>query len=242
MPKVPMDYSKTHFYKIVCNDLSITNCYVGHTLNLTKRRNSHKSSCCNEDTKLYNKYLYTFIRENGGWQNWQMVLIDTHSFENREGALKKEREYIEKYNANLNQYLPIISKDEIKTRKSQYREDNKEYLLEKKNIYYEENKDDIKEKKKQYYLTNKQLLNEKNKLYRQQHKEHLKTLRLQHYDENNDKILEKKKVYYEQNRDYILERHKQKVGCPCGSVVCKSDIRKHERSNKHQDYMKFLQN
>jgi hypothetical protein len=31
MPKKPIDYSKTHFYKIVCNDTNIKPCYVGHT-------------------------------------------------------------------------------------------------------------------------------------------------------------------------------------------------------------------
>ena len=31
MPKSNCDYSRTVIYKIVCNDLSITDCYVGHT-------------------------------------------------------------------------------------------------------------------------------------------------------------------------------------------------------------------
>ena len=47
MPKTPMDYSKTIIYKIVCNDLSIKECYVGHTTDMTKRKCSHKYSCNN---------------------------------------------------------------------------------------------------------------------------------------------------------------------------------------------------
>ena len=31
MPKKIIDYSKTIIYKIVCNDLTITEVYVGHT-------------------------------------------------------------------------------------------------------------------------------------------------------------------------------------------------------------------
>ena len=31
-----MDYSKTHFYKIVCKDLNIKDCYVGHTIKFQK--------------------------------------------------------------------------------------------------------------------------------------------------------------------------------------------------------------
>ena len=38
MPKKPIDYSKTHFCKIVCNDTNIKPCYVGHTTDF-KRRN-----------------------------------------------------------------------------------------------------------------------------------------------------------------------------------------------------------
>jgi hypothetical protein len=38
MPKKPTDYSKTILYKLVCNDLNITECYVGHTTHFVKRR------------------------------------------------------------------------------------------------------------------------------------------------------------------------------------------------------------
>ena len=51
MPKIPIDYSKTIIYKIVCNDLSIKECYVGHTINMTKRKCCHKSTCNNEKDK-----------------------------------------------------------------------------------------------------------------------------------------------------------------------------------------------
>ena len=48
MPRKPIDYSKTHFYKIVCKDTSITDCYVGHTTDFTKRQWQHKNSCKNQ--------------------------------------------------------------------------------------------------------------------------------------------------------------------------------------------------
>ena len=37
-------------YKIVCNDLSITDCYVGHTTDFVKRKCNHKIICNNEVT------------------------------------------------------------------------------------------------------------------------------------------------------------------------------------------------
>ena len=38
MPRLPVDYSNTYFYKIVCRDVSIPDMYVGHTTNFSKRK------------------------------------------------------------------------------------------------------------------------------------------------------------------------------------------------------------
>ena len=54
MPKTNCDYSKTVIYKIVCNDLSITDCYLGHITNFTKRKGQHKSICNLNSNKDYN--------------------------------------------------------------------------------------------------------------------------------------------------------------------------------------------
>ena len=50
MPKLPIDYSKTIIYKIVCNDTNITDCYVGHTTDITRRKAHHKCSCNNPNS------------------------------------------------------------------------------------------------------------------------------------------------------------------------------------------------
>ena len=42
MPRKPIDYSNTHFYKIVCKDLGIKELYVGHTTNFKNRKLDHK--------------------------------------------------------------------------------------------------------------------------------------------------------------------------------------------------------
>ena len=68
-----VNYSKTVIYKIICNDNYIKDVYVGHTVDLTRRRYEHKCSCINEKRKSYNYKLYKFIRENGGWNNWTMI-------------------------------------------------------------------------------------------------------------------------------------------------------------------------
>ena len=91
MPLTQIDYSNTCFYKIVCNDLSITECYVGHTTDFRSRKSNHKSDCNNENGKSYNFRIYQFIREQGGWSNWSMVLIEQISCANSLDALKRER-------------------------------------------------------------------------------------------------------------------------------------------------------
>ena len=94
MPLYKVDYTNTHFYKIVCKDLNIKECYVGHTTNFKTRKQHHKQGCNNQSAKCFNLFVYQFIRENGGWENWDMILIDTLKCENRLEALKRERERI----------------------------------------------------------------------------------------------------------------------------------------------------
>jgi predicted GIY-YIG superfamily endonuclease len=73
MPQKPIDYSKTIIYKIVCNDLNVVGCYMGHTTDLTQRKSNHKKTCVYEKGKSYNYKVYTTIRNNGGWDNYNMV-------------------------------------------------------------------------------------------------------------------------------------------------------------------------
>jgi hypothetical protein len=159
MPLKPIDYSKTIFYRIVCNDLNIKDCYIGHTTNFIKRKQCHKSECNNELSKLYNYKVYKFIRENGGWNNWSMIMIEQISCENFNEACKLERKFLEELNATLNNNIPSRTKKEYKEdNKDKIKEDNKQYRennKEQKKEYNEKNKYKIKEYKKEWYKKNK---------------------------------------------------------------------------------------
>ena len=96
------DYSKTSIYKLCCLDPNITNLYIGSTCNFTRRKNQHKSRCNNVKDKAYNFYLYKFIRDNGGWDNWTMVEIDKISCTTKREKEKIEYEYIQKFKSDLN--------------------------------------------------------------------------------------------------------------------------------------------
>ena len=43
-------------------------------------------------------------------------------------------------------------------------------------------------------------------------------------------------AYYQKNKQRILERDKQKIECECGSIVCRGDIARHNRTKKHSNY------
>jgi hypothetical protein len=158
MPRNEIDYSKTIIYKIVCNDLSVTDCYVGSTTDFKTRKAMHKSDCNNEKGPKYDYKVYKMIRENKGWENWTMLQIELYPCNNSNDAHARERYWYENMNAKLNTKIPNRSKkeyqdeykdqykDHIKEYSSKYKDDHKEHLKEYKAKYYEENKDHIKEK------------------------------------------------------------------------------------------------
>lgn len=151
MPKTPIDYSKTIIYKICCKDPTITDVYVGHTTDLIKRRYLHKSSCCNPNSNKYHYYIYEFIRNNGGWDNWDVIMIEECNLNNHNEALKKERWWLEELKATLNKNIPLRDMKE-------WHKDNKEHEKIYRGKYYDENKDILLEKakirKKIYYYKN----------------------------------------------------------------------------------------
>lgn len=152
MPKLLIDYSKTIMYKIVCKDLSITDVYVGHTTNFVKRKNNHKTVCNNIYNKSYHFKLYEFIRENGDWDNFNMIEIEKYPCIDGNEASSRERYWYEQLNATLNKCIPCRNKNE-------YYKDNKDKILDYKKDYYQTNK----HKKLEYYQTNKEKILEKKK-------------------------------------------------------------------------------
>ena len=136
------DYSKCVIYKLCCKDLNVKELYIGSTCNFTKRKWGHKLCCNSEQNKEYNRKVYKFIRDNGGWDNWDMILVEEYSCENKQQKLQRERYWYEELKAELNKECPGREKKEYhETHKEQKKEYNKEY--------YEENREKILEQKKE---------------------------------------------------------------------------------------------
>jgi hypothetical protein len=110
MPKSEIDYSNTIIYKITCKDTNIKDIYVGHTTNFVQRKHAHKQTCINDKSLNYKCKLYEVIRNNGGWQNWKMEIINFFNCLDHYEARKKEQEYFISLNANLNSIEPMPTK------------------------------------------------------------------------------------------------------------------------------------
>lgn len=146
-----------YIYKLCCNNPEITDCYVGSTKNEKVRKNNHKKCCNKENDKSYNLYVYQFIRDNGGWDNWNMVRLEEFKFDERAQLNTRERYWLEELKATLNKIIPTRTIKE-------WIEENKEQIAEQKKEYYEQNKDKIKEQRKEYWENNKEQIAEKGKI------------------------------------------------------------------------------
>jgi hypothetical protein len=179
MPAKEIDYSKTIIYKIVCNDLAITDLYVGHTTHFTRRKNDHKNTCNNQNKKAYNLKIYKTIRDNQNWDNWSMIQIEAFPCVNGNEARARERYWYEQLNATLNMVYPQRSKQECAL------------------AHYEKNKDKINDKQKRWYINNKEhAAAAYNKEYNSANKQALAKASKAYYESNKDIITQKIKQPY----------------------------------------------
>lgn len=230
------DYSKTIIYKLVCNDVNVTNCYVGHTTNFISRKNGHKTTCNNPNSPDYNIKVYKSIRDNGGWDNWKMVMIEPYPCENVLEAEKKEREWFEKLEADLNSKFPTrtlkeyneMNKEKLAEQRKEYYETHKEQFAEKSKKYREEHREQCIERGKKYYETHKEQHSENTKKYYEEHKDEIKDYLKKYYEENKEHIFENVKKNYIKNKERILDKMKQKVSCPhCEKLVSQGNMKRH---------------
>ena len=150
-----------YFYKICSLDNEFI--YIGSTTNFNKRMSDHKSNCYNEKSKLYNIKLYATIRNNAGFDNFLFEIINSFETDDREIILKHEQELMIQYNSNLNTNRSFLSDYEKKQYKNQYNIDNKEQIKQKKQQNYNINRDEILQKHKQYRIDNREKIRLKSK-------------------------------------------------------------------------------
>ena len=141
-------------YKIVCEDPNVKYRYVGSTRSFRHRKAQHKSNCNNENREQYNNKLYTTIRENGGWNNFRMVVIAEVEVNSKTQAEIIEEEHRLKLQANLNEKRCHRTEQQKRECDKLYRENNTEKVKEYLKEYYENNTEKITQYNKEYYENN----------------------------------------------------------------------------------------
>ena len=133
-------YDKSIIYKICCKDLLIQDIYIGSTLNFRNRKWKHKSACNNINRKEYNSYKYKFIRNNGGWENWDMIQLKEVSCNSKRELEAEERKAYEELKPSLNTIKPFITKEENILRLTEWRKQNPEEYIRKTKIQNDKKK------------------------------------------------------------------------------------------------------
>ena len=228
-----MDYNNGKIYKIVCNKTGLI--YVGSTCQpLYKRIYKHKDNF-NQYKNGNDKRYYTSYKiiENG---DYDIVLVENYPCLSKDELHRKEREYIEKLDC-VNKVIPTRTQNE-------YQNNKKEELDEYRKKYYEENKELIKLKVKKWRELNIEKATETKHQYYESNKTEILTKQKEHYYKNKDIFAIKNKTYREENKEKISERKKiyteknnYKITCGCGSVFCKIDKSKHDKTKKHIAYL-----
>jgi hypothetical protein len=133
-----------YIYKICCDDCPDF-VYVGSTKAFRERKRNHKKNYNN----MIDRKIYNTIRENGGWDNWRMVILEECGEISFTEARIKEEEHRAKLNANLNMVKCYQTEEGYKA--SRQKADKK---------YYENNKDKKQEYDKEYREKNKEKIME----------------------------------------------------------------------------------
>lgn len=192
-------YENSSIYKLCCNDPTITDEYVGSTCSFARRKSEHK-----RHSATATEYLYSFIRGNGGWDNWKMIQLLAFECANKREKELKEREYIELLRPTLNKSVPTRSPKE-------YYQVNKEHLKQLAKVYKEDNKKKVADYQKEYNIE-----------YQAVNKDSLTEKKKQYYDNNKDELQKRQTA---RRATYVL--------CGCGAQVTVGSRWKHLKSKTH---------
>jgi len=146
---------KFTIYRIVSINPELTNCYIGKTSNLHVRIIQHKSDCSNINSHRHNLPIYKYIRENGGFDNFEFINLKDEWLDGAENASTYEQHFFELYggfaqclNINYpNRKVQVTSllyyyehQDHVKKYQAKYRTEHKEQSKKYQFIYRNRNK------------------------------------------------------------------------------------------------------
>jgi hypothetical protein len=203
-------------YKIQPKNQDLNFSYIGHTSNFNKRYEAHKRNTTNtKDNKHYHLKVYQTIRDNGGWDEWEIIEIEKCVYNNKIKARMREQELMVSHNTNLNTCKAFITEDERKKKKQEitnkYRIENVELIKEQQKQYKQEHKDVIKEQMRKYRQENKEETYKKQQEYRKLHEEKYKENDKIWREANKEILKEKRKIYEAKKKAAKLLEEQQQL-------------------------------
>src|SRR5690349_14095260 len=96
-----------------------------------------------QSTNKKHGYLYQSIRANGGWDNWQLIVLETVVFNEKHELRARERHWMETLKATLNVTVPNQTYTESSIA-------NRERRLQEKRQFNAANRERINEKSREY--------------------------------------------------------------------------------------------
>lgn len=97
-----MTIKRFTIYRLYSKNENIKDFYIGSTSNFNRRKFQHKKSCYNRRDKKYWLKLYRFIRENGGFDNWDFIILAEPIIETLQEGRNIEYEFISSLKPTLN--------------------------------------------------------------------------------------------------------------------------------------------
>jgi hypothetical protein len=199
------NYSNGVIYKIIQRN-GEGQIYIGSTCVLNNRVRQHKDSCNRETSKDYNQPVYQHIRANGGWINWEIQILEEYPCGSKAELEIRERYWIEKDQASLNQYRPACA-----ALAGGRKEAHRQYDI--------ENAERLREyRRRRWAGENKEQAAERGRLYRQ---------------ENREALRERKARYYQENKERQAQKQKEPITCDCGMVIQRMSLARHKRTKYH---------
>lgn len=162
---------------------------------------------------------------------------------------------VENCKIELIKNFPCNSKSELTKEEGKVMRENKDIIVNKNQAgrtikeYKEEHKQQLTEKMKEYKEQNREKIIQYHKEYNQQHKEEISKQNKEYYEQNKEQIKEQMKEYHEQHKEQIIQYHKEykqqnkeklhkKFNCECGGKFKYENKSTHEKTQKHQEYIK----
>ena len=122
------NYNESRIYKIWCNLNGIDEIYIGSSARFINRCILHESDCNNINSPRYRLKLYNYIRNNGGFGNFTIDVIEHYPCANKKELIIREEYWKNELNPSLNHNKAHRTKQDEKQYQKEYQKEyHKEY-------------------------------------------------------------------------------------------------------------------